>query len=229
MSDRGEIRQRIIDAASELLHHQGVDAVTTRAVSAAAGVQPPTIYRLFTDMRGLLDAVASKGFDEYLAQKLGMALTDDPVEDLRRGWDLHVEFGLERPAHYLLMFGHRTPARPSEGAERADQRLRTLVERVAEAGRLTVGVDTGAAMVGAAGRGVTLSLIATAEADRDLDIARRLRESTIGAVTGAPSGEAREFPRRAAGLKAVLGEADGLISPGERALLSELLDRLANA
>ena len=35
----------------------GRGAVTTRAVSAAARVQPPTIYRQFGDMRGLLDAV----------------------------------------------------------------------------------------------------------------------------------------------------------------------------
>ena len=58
---RDEVRQRIVDAAAHLLQTQGRDAVTTRAVSAAAGVQPPTIYRLFTDMSGLLEAVAADG------------------------------------------------------------------------------------------------------------------------------------------------------------------------
>ena len=33
-----------------------MDAVSTRAVAAAAGVQPPTIYRQFGDKEGLLDA-----------------------------------------------------------------------------------------------------------------------------------------------------------------------------
>jgi AcrR family transcriptional regulator len=36
----------------------GRRAVTTRAVAAGAGVQAPTIYRLFGDKDGLLDALA---------------------------------------------------------------------------------------------------------------------------------------------------------------------------
>jgi len=50
--------QRIVRAAAELLTKGGLDAVSTRAVSAAAGVQPPAIYRRFGDMQGLLDAAA---------------------------------------------------------------------------------------------------------------------------------------------------------------------------
>lgn len=203
--------------------------MTTRAVSAAAGVQPPTIYRLFTDMRGLLDAVASDGFETYLARKHGQALTEDPVEDLRTGWDLHVQFGLEHPAHYLLMYGQPTPGHLTAAAERGAQRLHMLVERIAAAGRLTVSVETGASMVHAAGIGVTLSLIGTAPEDRDLDLSERLREATINSITGAELTDARDHAQRAVGLKAVLDEATGLFTAGERALLGELLDRLANA
>jgi AcrR family transcriptional regulator len=43
--------------------------VTTRSVALAAGVQPPTIYRLFGDKDGLLDAVAEHGFAHYAANK----------------------------------------------------------------------------------------------------------------------------------------------------------------
>jgi AcrR family transcriptional regulator len=229
VSERGEVRQRIIDAATRLLQSQGRDAVTTRAVSAAAGVQPPTIYRLFTDMRGLLDAVASDGFDTYLARKHSQALTDDPVEDLRTGWDLHVQFGLEHPAHYLLMYGQPAPGRRTAAAERASQRLHMLVGRVAAAGRLAVSIETGAAMIHAAGTGVTLSLISTAPEDRDLDLPRRLREATIGAITGAAPTGKRDYAQHAAGLKAMLDGAPGPLTAGERALLGELLDRLADA
>lgn len=223
------MRQRIIDAAAQLLQSQGRDAVTTRAVSAAAGVQPPTIYRLFTDMRGLLDAVASSGFDTYLARKHGQALTDDPVEDLRTGWDIHVQFGLEHPAHYLLMYGQPVPGHRTAAAERGAQRLHMLVERIAAAGRLTVSVETGAGMVHAAGTGVTLSLIGTAPEDRDPHLPQRLREATINSITGAAPTDTRDHAQRAAGLKAVLDEATELFTTGERALLDELLDRLADA
>src|SRR3954470_7132492 len=82
-------RGRIVAAAARRLAEGGPDAVSTRAVSAAAGVQPPTIYRLFGDKEGLLDAVAAHGFQAYLATKTIVPQSDDPVADLRRGWDLH--------------------------------------------------------------------------------------------------------------------------------------------
>ncbi|WP_205752419.1 helix-turn-helix domain-containing protein [Cryptosporangium phraense] len=44
-----------------LLAEGGSERVSTRAVCEAAGVQPPTIYRLFDSMDGLLDAVAREG------------------------------------------------------------------------------------------------------------------------------------------------------------------------
>jgi AcrR family transcriptional regulator len=170
--------------------------VTTRAVSAAAGVQPPTIYRIFTDMSGLLDAVALSGFDDSLGRKLAIALTDDPVEDLRSGRDLHVEFGLEHPAHYLLMYGQplSSGCRPA-AAERVSERLHLLVARIAEAGRLKVTVETGVAMISAACSGTTLMLIGTTPGDRDSDLSPRLRESVIASIAAAAHEQARGFAR----------------------------------
>ncbi|MBC8122483.1 MAG: TetR family transcriptional regulator, partial [Gemmatimonadaceae bacterium] len=51
-----DVRARIVVAAAGLIDSGGRDAATTRAVAAAAAVQAPTIYRLFGDKRGLLDA-----------------------------------------------------------------------------------------------------------------------------------------------------------------------------
>jgi AcrR family transcriptional regulator len=229
VSDRDEVRQRIIDAATTLLRAEGRGGVSTRAVSAAAGVQPPTIYRLFTDMNGLLDAVASDGFARYLEQKHSLELSEDPVEDLRRGWDTHVQFGLDNPAHYLLMYGQTAPGGRTAAAERASQRLHLLVERIAAAGRLTVSVETGANMIHAAGTGLTLSLIGTSPANRDADLPRRLREAVIDSITGTAAADGRDYAKRAAGLKAVLGDADVPLTAGERTLLGELLDRIADA
>src|ERR687890_87485 len=96
----GDVRARIVAAAVGLIAAGGRDAATTRAVAAAAGVQPPTIYRQFGDMRGLLDEVASYGFSKYLRDKTMRERAEDPVDDLRLGWDLHVGYGLANPAFY---------------------------------------------------------------------------------------------------------------------------------
>ena len=68
-----DARQRICDAAAEAAGRGRRDAVSTRAVSAAAGVQAPTLYRLFGDKDGLLDAVADHGFADLPRQQAGAA------------------------------------------------------------------------------------------------------------------------------------------------------------
>ena len=108
-------------AAAELLAEGGREAVSTRSVAAAAGVQAPTIYRLFGDMRGLLDEEAAFGFSEYLRSKVAREVVEDPVEELRRGWDLHVGFGLDNPGLYRLMYtGHEARAAHRRTGGRGD-------------------------------------------------------------------------------------------------------------
>lgn len=224
-------RDRIVRAAAELLEAGGRDAASTRAVSQAAGVQVPTIYRQFGDMAGLLDAVASYRFAEYLASKRSRPRVDDPVDDLRGGWDLHVEFGVSNPAVYRLMYGDPVPGVGAGAAAEAAGILRGLVQRIAEAGRLRVGVELAAQTIHAAGKGVTLSLIETRPEDRDHALSVLTREAVLAALTtGAGGAAGPDGPRvatRAVALKAVLGEAAGPLTAAEIGMLSEWLDRLA--
>ncbi|MET8867186.1 TetR/AcrR family transcriptional regulator [Nonomuraea sp. NPDC004580] len=229
MADREEVRQRIIDATTQLLRDKGREGVTTRTVSAAAGVQAPTLYRLFTDMNGLLEAVAADGFARYLAGKDRQEPSGDPVDDLRRGWDNHVGFGLENPEQYMLMFGRQTPDAHRRSTEQSMEKLRLLVERIAAAGRLTVGVRTAMDMIHAASVGCTLNLIRTPWEQRDPALPGRLREAVLAAITTETPTGPPSVAQRAVGLMAVLGDVPGLYTPGERALLDELLDRAAQS
>ncbi|XGU18101.1 TetR/AcrR family transcriptional regulator [Rhodococcus sp. 3Y1] len=63
----------------------------------------PALYRQFGDKDGLLAAVVEAGFFEYLEGKRAATPSDDPVADLRAGWDAHTAFALAHPAHYRLM------------------------------------------------------------------------------------------------------------------------------
>jgi AcrR family transcriptional regulator len=222
-------KDRVLRAAADLLADGGRDAVSTRAVSAAAGVQAPTLYRLFGDKDGLLDAVAAHGFAEYLARKEALPETADPVEDLRHGWDLHVDFGLSRPQFYVLMFGD-TSGRTTEASRAAAARLDHMVTRVAEAGRLRMGVERVKQLTHATCVGITLSLIASPEPD--LEVSAIAREATLRTfVVDMPAPEQiADIASRAVALRAALPPADDpSLSRAERALLTEWLDRLANA
>ncbi|TDQ52279.1 TetR/AcrR family transcriptional regulator [Actinorugispora endophytica] len=235
MSERSTTtRERIVHAAATLLAEGGRDAVSTRAVGAAAGVQAPTIYRLFGDKQGLLDAVASHGFAVYLRGKTSREHDPDPVEDLRRGWDLHVEFGTTNPAFYTLMYGDFRPGAAPEAVRESAEILHGLVLRIAEAGRLRVGVERAARMIHSASSGVVLSLISTAPGDRDPDLSRLVREAVLAAVTTDPPGEAPDpaddrAASHAIALKAALPRSTPALTPAERDLLSEWLDRISRA
>lgn len=228
MAARGEdTRARIVGAAAELLRAEGREALTTRAVAAAAGVQAPTIYRLFGDKGGLLDAVAEHGFAAYLAAKETREPGPDPVEDLRRGFDLHVGFGLAHPALYALMYGDPRPGVRWTAAVAGWEVLRAHVRRIAAAGRLRVGEETAANLVHAAGSGTVLALLAMPGDERDPELVDRAREAVLGAITTDEPVVEDPGPAAAAiALRAVLPEATAL-SAAERRLLAEWLDRLA--
>lgn len=222
-------RERILQAALTLLEQGGVDAVSTRAVSAAADVQPPTIYRQFGDMQGLLNAVASAGFASYLQAKVARVRTGDPVEELREGWNRHVEFGLTHPHLYTLMYGRLQLGEESPAAREGAAMLRALMERVAESGRLAVGVDRAAAMIHASAVGVTLTLLGAQE--RDDGLAERMREAVLGAVLTPEPGTATDVAgsqaaAHAVALAALLPKLQAPFSRAEQTLLLEWLGRL---
>lgn len=229
-------RERILTATIGLLTSGGVEAVSARTVSAAAGVQATTIYRQFRDMQGLLYEVASYGFAAYLATKTTRLAAEDPVDDLRLGWDLHVEFGLTNPALYTLMYGNPRPGAVPMAAVDAASVLRELVQRVAEAGRLRVSVDHAAQMIHSTGVGVVLTLLATPQDDRDATLSTAACEAVLAAVTTQDQDEhiaaiSPGRPRavaRAVGLRAVIPDIAETFTAGEQVLLIEWLDRIAH-
>ncbi|WP_019928632.1 TetR/AcrR family transcriptional regulator [Nocardia sp. BMG111209] len=221
-------RERIVKAATRLLAEGGPDAVSTRAVSAAAGVQPPTIYRLFGDKQGLLDAVAAHGFVRYLAGKSKRRSTGDPLADLRAGWDEHVAMGLAEPALYTLMYSGFRPETETPVARAAFDILGKHIRAIAEVGRLRVPEERAAALVHAAGSGVTLTLIRTPADQRDPELSVTAREAVIAAITtDAPAAAVPATVAAAVTLRAALPELPKL-SPAERALFGEWLDRLTH-
>jgi AcrR family transcriptional regulator len=224
---RDRTRSQIVAVAAELLAQGGRDAVTTRAVTAAAGVQAPTIYRLFGDKAGLLDAVAERGFTAYLADKQPPDSGADPVEALRVGWDLHIGFGLANPALYCLMYGEPRPGVAPPAAEAAFRILRTHVRHVAEAGRLRLGEEQAAAFIHASGSGTVLTLLALPEDERDLSLSTFAREACLAAITTDDSTlETPGVVGAAVALRATLPDVTAL-TEAECGVLTEWLDRIA--
>ncbi|MFB6787388.1 TetR/AcrR family transcriptional regulator [Streptomyces olivaceus] len=221
-----QTRQRVIEAAIGLLTHGGRDAVTTRAVAEAAGLQPPAIYRLFGDKDGLLDAVAEYGFTAFLASKRIDPDPPDPVADLRAGWDVAIEFGLANPALYTLMYAE--PTRAESAAFRTGMGvLMGRIRRLAAGGWLRVDEELAAQIIHATARGAVLTWLSLPEERRDPALLTTLRESMVAAVTVDQPAVRGSGPADAArALRAALPEQT-LLSEAEQRLLTEWLGRLA--
>ena len=141
-------------------------------------------------------------------------------------------FGLANPAAFALLYADPTAAAVQDG----EAVLHRLVTRIAEAGRLRVGVPHAVRLIAAAGAGVTLSLIAAPPEARDPRLSGAMLDAVIDAITAPPAGGASGEPpgpervaARAVALHAVLAESPGVLTPAERRLLGEWLDRLAAA
>lgn len=224
------VRDRILRAGLELLAGGGQEAVSTRAVAARAGVQQPTLYRMFSDKQGLLAALATYGFEQYVASKhQAHARTGSLIEDLRAGWDNHVTFGLEQPHLYILMYAGGAAGELSAPAKEAYQALLTAMHQVAETGALRVPADLAAHMIQSAARGVTLRLIGNQDDGPARDeLSPHVRDAILAAIlTETPDSPAGSLAARALALNAALGEAGDILTESETALLQEWLRRLA--
>jgi AcrR family transcriptional regulator len=228
--ERDGTRAAIVAAAARLLHEAGAGAVTTRAVAAAAGVQAPTIYRLFGDKDGLLDAVAEQVMATYAAEKSARAEVEagDPVVDLRTGWRQHVEFGLANPDLFALLAApHRN--RTSRAIETGAQVLHRRVRRLAEAGLLRVDEQRAVDMIHAAGTGAVLAVIAMPPDRRDVGLADALFDAVASAILAdAPALPARDVLSVTIAFSTVAPDLPAL-SAAEKAVLHEWLDRSVTA
>ncbi|RKH69002.1 TetR/AcrR family transcriptional regulator [Corallococcus llansteffanensis] len=222
-------RARIIAAAAELIASGGPDAATTRAVAAAAGVQAPTIYRLFGDKRGLLSAVVEHALTSYVAKKAARKPHPDPIQELRIGWDMHVAFGLSHPGLFALMCSELAPPTESSVVNNGNELLRRRIRNIALAGRLRVSEERALGLVSAMCNGAVLTLLRQPEGQRDPGLSDAAREAVVAAVTSQAAPPANAEVRSAATtLRASLDRLT-VLSQGESALLREWLARIADA
>jgi len=227
---RSATRARVVDVAAHLLQSEGPAAVTTRAVAEGAGVQAPTIYRLFGDKDGLLEAVAEHVMAAFVSAKTAkeaaaVAADSDPVADLRTSWGSQIDFGLANPAVFRML---SDPSRIQRSpAARSGQRvLESRVHRVAATGRLRVSEQRAVGLIQSAGVGVIQVLLSTPPGQRDLSLADGIYDAVLAQIlTDAPA-HADDGPTAAAVTFRALAPRLEALTVAERDLLVEWLDRV---
>ena len=230
---RTSTRARIIETAAALLLAHGPAAVTTRGVAEGAGVQAPTIYRLFGDKDGLLEAVAEHVMAAFVSAKAAIveaasAADVDPLDDLRAGWQTQIEFGLANPAVFRFL-SEPDRALRSTAAQSGRRVLEARVHRLAAAGRLRVSEPRAVGLIQAAGVGVIQTLLTTPPDERDLGLADAIFDAVLAQIlTDAAEPQDTGPLATAIAFRALAPDLDAL-STAERRLLADWLDRVIDA
>ena len=83
-TQKQELRQAILEAASSLFLEQGYEGFSLRQVAERIGYTPTTIYLYFADKDALLFALLDDAFDRFGAALHHASLSS--VGATRRGW-----------------------------------------------------------------------------------------------------------------------------------------------
>lgn len=105
--ERAARHRLILETARQLAEAEGWDAVTTRRLSTEIEYSQPVLYKHFSSMEAIADALAIDGFAE-LATALHVARTSataSPVLPLARAY---LTFARDNPALYDAMFSRGT-------------------------------------------------------------------------------------------------------------------------
>ena len=106
-----DLRKKILEEAVGIVYREGVERITMRALAEKLGYSPATIYLYFRSKDDLLGEIAAHGFSLLLERSRDAFDLDDPVAAVAAAGRSYVDFGLEYPELYRLMFQELGPMR----------------------------------------------------------------------------------------------------------------------
>ncbi|MGM0453644.1 MAG: TetR/AcrR family transcriptional regulator [Thermodesulfobacteriota bacterium] len=156
--DQAEIerlKDRILDAALEIIISAGMDGLTMRKIAARMQMTAPNLYNYFSGKDEIYISIVIRGF-EMLHAALKDAHeqnTEDPAARTRAMIEAYMHFGMTHPQYYDIMFTRPTPKHedyvgtPHEPLSAIEYRLSMEIADMA--------VDTAAALTGKAAESET--------------------------------------------------------------------------
>lgn len=135
-------RGRVVRAAEGLFAELGYQGVTLRAIAKALGQSHTAPYRYFDGKSEIFTAARLAAYARFAeAQEQACRESGDPVDCLARLGTAYVQFAIDAPDAYRLMFELKQPGAASSpellaAESRAWSPLRDTVEAAVGAGRL---------------------------------------------------------------------------------------------
>jgi AcrR family transcriptional regulator len=131
-----EIRKAILDASMKLFMEQGFENVSIRKIADLIEYSPTTVYLYFKDKNEILFNLHELGFQKMAEYTIDLWTIKNPLVRLHKMGEYYLQFGLENPAFYELMFILKAPMEALQGLDcewkSGDQALGKLKETIQE-------------------------------------------------------------------------------------------------
>ena len=98
------MKSRIIDAAMELYLENGYDSLTIRNIAEKIEFSPATIYLYFKDKDEIFFSLYNIAFGKFYEKQLEFETIAAPLERINKLGHHYINWGLENPKLYDLMF-----------------------------------------------------------------------------------------------------------------------------
>jgi AcrR family transcriptional regulator len=99
-----EVKKKILAAARELLIASGVDGFSMRKLGAKIGYTATGIYHHYTSKQDVLKALMEADFKAFRSGLGRIGNVQDPIERIRKMGVAYVDFAVDHPDHYRLLF-----------------------------------------------------------------------------------------------------------------------------
>jgi AcrR family transcriptional regulator len=125
-----QIRQLILDNSMQLFVEEGFSHVSMRKIAERIQYSPTTLYLYFKDKNEILFNCCESGCEKMLDANISLSLINHPIDRLHQMGKNYLQFGLENPEFYDLMFIQDAPMNRlnemGEGWSSGDQALEAL-------------------------------------------------------------------------------------------------------
>lgn len=107
--ERLDTRQSILAVARELFLLKGFEATTIRNIAEKIEYSPSTIYQHFKDKNEIFYTIHSEAFAELVRYLNASEIHKNPMDQLIALGQIYIQFALENPELYDLMFIMEAP------------------------------------------------------------------------------------------------------------------------
>ena len=104
-----ELKEKIIAAATELFLEHGIEKTSIRMIADRIEYSPATIYLHFKDKNELFYVIMDRAFNLFFEYFSRVGKIEDPLERIRELGRVYLQFAMENPFYYDLMFVIRDP------------------------------------------------------------------------------------------------------------------------